>query len=42
MIDMDVIWQREKNLIVTGRENFKNFKAVFPITEVRDFLERSL
>jgi hypothetical protein len=26
------------NIVVTGKEKFKNFKAIFPVYEVEEFL----
>lgn len=29
-------------VVVTGREKFKNFKAVFPLSEVQNFIKRTV
>jgi hypothetical protein len=36
-----IMYLSEGKLIITGREKYKNFKAVFPLHEVDDYLSKS-
>lgn len=33
-----VMYISEGSVVITGNERFKNFKALFPVSEVRDFI----
>ena len=34
-----VMYISDGKIVVTGREKYKNFKAVFPISEFNDFIK---